>query len=474
MHLTLDRLSAVSLVQQLTTQLQAWVEQQRLRPGARLPSIRALAKTQGVSAACVIEAYDRLVASGWLEARHGTGFFVAERNAGRPEQDAALWGETVDGKWRQFDEGQEALLKLGCGWLPSAWRAADELAQAIRQVSRGNPADLFDYAPPLGLASLREQLHKRLERLDIAAGTERIVTTHGASQALDLLVRALLRPGDTVLVENPGYYNLFNLLRSHQVNMLAVPRTVHGPDLDALQRLLVEHRPRCLFINSLYHNPTGTSLTPKVAYRLLELAREHDLRIIEDDIYADFQEGPATRLATLDSEQRVIYLASFSKTLSSSLRVGYVVADAALIARLAELKMVSGIGTSRFAEQVLAQMLANGSYRKSTQRLRVRLGQHRARLLAQLEAYGWQVFAEPNGGMFVWVRAPGHDFASLERLALAHSVLLTPGAAFDYQGRSSDWLRINVAYAQDVRAQGFLRAAGEAEGDLDHALGDIT
>ncbi|MGV2837316.1 aminotransferase class I/II-fold pyridoxal phosphate-dependent enzyme, partial [Pseudomonas shirazensis] len=141
------------------------------------------------------------------------------------------WGETVDGKWRQFDEGQEALLKLGCGWLPSAWRAADELAQAIRQVSRGNPADLFDYAPPLGLASLREQLHKRLERLDIAAGAERIVTTHGASQALDLLVRALLRPGDTVLVENPGYYNLFNLLRTHQVNMLAVPRTVHGPDL---------------------------------------------------------------------------------------------------------------------------------------------------------------------------------------------------------------------------------------------------
>ncbi|MBV4539638.1 PLP-dependent aminotransferase family protein [Pseudomonas vlassakiae] len=460
MHFTLDRQSPTPLVQQLTEELQAWIEQQRLRPGSRLPSIRSLARSQSVSASCVIEAYDRLVASGWLEARHGTGFFVAERKVTLESDNPPVWGEAGDGSWRQFREGHDELLKLGCGWLPNSWRADVELAQAIRQVSRGAPQDLFDYCPPLGLASLRLHVHKRLARLDIAAGPERILTVQGASHGLDLLVRTLLRPGDTVLVENPGYYNLFNLLRQHQVHMLPVPRTAAGPDLAVLERLLAEHRPRCLFTNSLYHNPTGTSLVPKVAYRLLELAREHDLRIIEDDIYADFQEGPATRLATLDSEQRVIYLASFSKTLSSSLRVGYLVADAPLLARLAELKMVSGIGTSRFAEQVVGQMLANGSYRKSVQRLRVRLGQHMAKLLGQLEQYGWQVFCEPYGGMFVWARVPGRDFASLERLALEHAVLLTPGSAFDYQGAGSDWLRINVAYGQDTRAQGFLQHAG--------------
>ncbi|WP_054900427.1 MULTISPECIES: PLP-dependent aminotransferase family protein [unclassified Pseudomonas] len=460
MHVPLDRQSPIPLVQQLTNHLQAWIEQQRLRPGARLPSIRTLASTQAISASCVIEAYDRLVASGWLEARHGTGFFVAERKPGLAVDDQPVWGEAGDGSWRQFREGHDEVLKLGCGWLPTAWRAEAELAQAIRQVSRGNPQDLFDYCPPMGLAQLRLQLHKRLARLDIAAGPERILTTQGASHGLDLLVRTLLCPGDTVLVENPGYYNLYNLLRQHQVRMLPVPRTVAGPDVAVLEQLLAEHRPRCLFINSLYQNPTGTSLTPKVAYRLLELAREHDVRIIEDDIYADFQEGPATRLATLDSEQRVIYMASFSKTLSSSLRVGYLVADAPLLARLAELKMVSGIGTSRFAEQVVGQMLANGSYRKSTQRLRVRLGQHMAKLLGQLEQYGWQVFCEPYGGMFVWARVPGRDFASLERLATQHAVLLTPGSAFDYQGCGSDWLRINVAYGQDSRAQAFLLHAG--------------
>lgn len=464
MHFILDRNAATSLVQQLSTHLQAWIEHQRLRPGARLPSIRSLAQELGVSASCVIEAYDRLVASGWLEARHGAGFFVAERRPGLQRDDVAAWGEAVDGSWRQFREGHEEWLKLGCGWLPAAWRPATELAQAVRQVSRGNPQDLFDYCPPLGLASLRLHLHKRLAQLEIAAGPERILTTHGASHGLDLLVRALLEPGDTVVVESPGYYNLYNLLREHGVRMLEVPRTGAGPCLARLEQLLAEHRPRCLFINSLYHNPTGTSLTPKVAYRLLELAREHDLRIIEDDIYADFQDGPATRLATLDSEQRVVYLASFSKTLSSSLRVGYLVADDALVARLAQLKMVSGIGTSRFAEQVVGQMLASGTYRKCVQRLRMRLGQAMARLLGQLEGLGWEVFCEPYGGMFVWARVHGRDFASLERLAQAHSVLLTPGSAFDPEGRPSDWLRINVAYAQDHRAQAFLRQAGLSAG----------
>ncbi|MDV9033949.1 PLP-dependent aminotransferase family protein [Pseudomonas sp. RAC1] len=460
MHLTLDRLAATPLAQQLTEQLQAWIEQQRLRPGTRLPSIRSLARTLAISHGCVIDAYDRLVASGWLEARHGAGFFVAERMSTYARDDALAWGDAIDGSWRQFSDAHPALLKLGCGWLPDAWQAQEALAQAIRQVSRGDPQDLLRYCPPLGMAGLRQQLLKRLAQLQIPSEPEGVLTTQGASHGLDLLVRTLLVPGDAVIVESPGYYNLFSLLRQHQVRMLPLPRTATGPDLQALEQLLAEHRPRCLFINSLYQNPTGTSLSPKTAYRVLELAREHHLRIIEDDIYADFQDGPATRLATLDSERQVIYLSSFSKTLSSALRVGFISADPELIARLAQLKMVTGIGTSRFVEQVVGHLLGNGSYRKHVQRVRGRLAEHMAKALGQLETHGWEVLCEPYGGLFVWARMPGRDFAWLDRLALEHSVLLTPGSAFDPVGGQSEWLRINVAYAQDRRAQAFLAAAG--------------
>lgn len=457
MHLTLARHSSTPLVQQLADQLRDWIEQQRLRPGSRLPSIRQLAREQGVSQSCVIEAYDRLVAMGLLEARHGAGFFVAEHRLSEPLIDPPIRDEAFENRWQQFTDEHADLLKLCCGWVPSSWRATEAIAQAVRQVSRGPLEALLDYCPPLGLASLRSQLHKGLGQIGIQVSPQQILTTQGASHALDLLVRTLLKPGDKVLVESPGYYNLYNLLRHHQVDMLLMPRTAHGPDLKVLEALLKRHRPRCLYINSLYHNPTGSSLTPKVAYRLLELAREHDVQIIEDDIYADFQDGAVTRLATLDAEQRVIYLASFSKTLSSSLRSGYLVAEPALVARLAELKMVTGLGTSRFTEEVVAQMLASGSYRKSVARLRPRLAQHMAKALGQLEACGWQVFTEPYGGMFVWARCPGWDFASLNREALACSVLLAPGSAFDPHGTASDWLRINVAYAQDQRAQAFFQ-----------------
>lgn len=457
MKLTLDRQSSVPLVKQVVDQLQGWIEHQRLRPGSRLPSIRQLAREQGVSQSCVIEAYDRLVAMGLLEARHGAGFFVAEHQLDEVLLDQPLGDEAFESRWQQFTEAPGDLLKLCCGWVPSSWRATEAIAQAVRQVSRGPVEDLIDYCPPLGLASLRSQLHKGLGQIGVQVSPQQILTTQGASHGLDLLVRALLKPGDKVLVESPGYYNLYNLLRQHQIEMLPMPRTARGPDLQVLEELLKHHRPRCLYINSLYHNPTGSSLTPKVAYRLLELAREHDVQIIEDDIYADFQEGAVTRLATLDAEQRVIYLASFSKTLSSSLRSGYLVAEPALIARLAELKMVTGLGTSRFTEQVVAQMLASGTYRKSVARLRLRLAQHMAKALGQLEVCGWQVFAEPYGGMFVWARRPGWDFAALNREALVCSVQLAPGSAFDPQGTPSDWLRINVAYAQDQRAQAFFQ-----------------
>lgn len=462
MQLNLDRQRSIPLVQQLADGLREWIARQRLRPGTRLPSIRQLVREQGVSQSCAIEAYDRLVSLGWLEARHGVGFFVAERRGQAPFAEEPAWDEGAEGRWRLFSDEQEDLLRLGCGWLPGSWRQTEEIALAIRQVSRGAEQDLFGYGPPLGVTALRQQVRKRLALIGLQVQPEQILATQGASQALDLLVRTLLSPGDTVLVESPGYYNLYNLLRLQGIRMLEVPRTPEGPDLEVLAALLREHRPRLLFINSLYQNPTGTSLAPRTAQRLLELAGEHDLRIVEDDIYADFQEGPATRLSTLDSQQRVIYLASFSKTLSSSLRVGYLVADAGLIARLAEVKMITGIGASRFAEQVVAQLLGSGVYRKSVQRLRLRLAEYMASALRLLEANGWEVFAEPYGGMFVWTRYPGCDFACLQRIAQEQGVLLSPGSAFDPQGRDSDWLRINVAYARDRRAQGFFQAVAQA------------
>jgi DNA-binding transcriptional MocR family regulator len=452
MELGLDRDSTQPLVEQLVQAITRWLSECKVRAGTRLPSLRQLARANAVSVGSVIEAYARLVAGGTLESRHGSGFFVTEwalQVAPAPQPTA------MNKRWAQFEAAPEQL-RLGCGWVPDDWRDNEAIGHAIRRVTREDPASLFSYNSPLGLAALREQLQRRLAAVHIPAGMDQILATQGASHGLDLIVRTLLAPGDTVIVEAPGYYNLFSLLALHRIRALPVPRGPNGPDTAALEALLGEHSPRLMFINSMYHNPTGTSLSPSVAHRLLSLAERHGFQLVEDDIYADFQNGPSTRLAALDGLDRVIYLASFSKTLSSSLRVGYVAGPVALMRQLADTAMCTGLGSQRFAESVVAELLASGAYRRSVNRLRQRLARPMAETLRVLERHGWEVFAQPEGGMFVWARSPGARYADYAALAAELGIVIDSGSAYSPSGEVSDWLRLNVAYTADPRARLFL------------------
>jgi len=456
MDLGIDRQALVPVVQQIVSAVAEWIRKSGVSPGTRLPSIRQLALDNLLSQSSVIEAFERMVAQGLLASRHGSGFVVAQPST----LHEGHWYEGAEQGWGTFTDSSLGELKLGCGWLPDAWRESDDLSYAVREVTRTDTAGLFNYSTPLGLPSLREQLLKRLNQLHIAASLDRILTTAGASHAQDLLIRTLLRAGDCVVVETPGYGNLYRKLAFQGVTLLEVPRTRGGPDIPTLEALLQQHRPKCLFINSLYHNPTGSSLCRVVAERLLELARRENFLIIEEDVLGDLQHASCTRLAALPHDDRVIYVASFSKTLSSALRVGYLCASTATIAQLASLKTLTGFGTSRFAEAVVATLLANGKYRKWVQRLRKRLSIEMAATLQVLEDEEWEVFTVPSGGMFLWAR-PGEAHRSrLQACARQLGVLLSPGALFSPTGEHSEWLRINVAYSGDQRALALFRGVG--------------
>lgn len=440
MELSIDRQALVPVVQQIVDGLTCWLHRNEVVPGARLPSVRQIARINLLSQSCVVEACDRLVAQGVLEPRHAAGYVVATpASMSVQQQDASL-----------------CQLPLGSGGLPESWRETDDLVYAIREVSRTDMAGLFNYNSPLGLPALRLQIQKCLKQRDINVGDNRILTTAGASQGLDLIVRTLLKPGDCVVVENPGNPVLFDLLRLHGVSLLEVPRTPLGPDIVALEALLLKYRPDGLFINGFHHNPTGCSLAPGVAQKMLQLAKEHGVRVIEDDVYADLYDGSGKRLAALDDS--VIYVGSYSKTLSSSLRVGFVVAGAEVIARLAEVKMISSMGTSRFCESILAWLLANGTYRKLVQRQRQRLRSDRQVAMQLLEDAEWEVFGKPVGGLFIWARSRMADYAQLQAQARRFGVLLSSPTAFSPTGAATDWQRINVACACDARARAFFQA----------------
>ncbi len=448
MELRIDRQALVPVVQQIVDGMTEWVAQSGVAPATRLPSVRQIARGNLLSQSCVTEACERLVAQGILASCQGTGFMVAaspKRLCGQGESEAGCSGFY----------GAAGGLKLGGGGLPESWRESDDLSYAIREVARTDMASLFNYSSAAGLPALREQIVKRLKIFNIDAPAEQLLTTAGASHALDLIVRTLLQAGDCVVVETPGYAPLFNLLRLNGVNMIEVRRTPTGPDLDALERLLGEFRPVAMFINSHHHNPTGTSLTAAAAQQVLYLCRLHDVRLIEDDVYADLHSGNGTRLAALD--ERVIYIGSFSKTLSSSLRVGFVLAEPEVIARLAQVKMISSMGASSFSEAVVASLMASGAYRKLVQRQRQRLNTDRTAALQLLEDADWEVFGKPTGGLFIWARAPQTDDVRLCRQAQRSGVLLSASSVFSPSGESSDWQRINVAHACDPRARQFFR-----------------
>lgn len=462
MDLGINRQALVPVVQQIVSAIAAWIRESGVSPGTRLPSIRQLAHDNLLSQSNVIEALERMVAEGVLASRAGSGFVIAEQPVASSPLAECQWYEGAERRWGAFTDNQLGELKLGCGWLPDSWRESDDISYAIREISRTDTAGVFNYSTPLGLPVLREQLHKRLTQIQVASSTERILTTHGASHAQDLMIRTLLKAGDTVVVETPGYGNLYRQLAFHGVKLLEVPRTRSGPDIQALEALLASHRPKCLFINSLYHNPTGSSLSRTVAERLLHLAHARDFLIVEEDVYGDLQHASCIRLAALAHGDRVIYVSSFSKTLSSALRVGYLTASAALIGQVLKLKTLTGLGTSRFAEAMVASLLANGTYRKWVQRLRRRLSTEMAKTLQVLEDEEWEVFAVPAGGMFVWARPGAVDGTRLHARARQLGVLLSSGELFSPTGEHADWLRINVAYACDHRALALFKAMGPA------------
>jgi DNA-binding transcriptional MocR family regulator len=458
--LDLDQGAHIPLARQVADGIRDWIVKHGAGGGSRLPSIRRLSSDLGVSRNVAIEAYERLVAQGLIRAKSGSGFYVADRAAdglAKLRVEPANLEKLTSDMWNLFQASDDDL-KLGCGWLPNHWREADDLSYAIRQVARQNRSGLFEYSTPMGAPELRSLLRERLRLLGIETIDNQILLTGGGSHALDLLVRLMLKPGDTVFVESPGYYNLFGLLRLHQVEVIGVSRLAGGPDPEQMEYLLKTYRPKLFFTNSVFQNPTGTTLVPTVAHRILQLAEAYDFRIVEDDIYADFQHEPTLRLAAIDGLHRVIYLGSFSKSLSSSLRVGFVAAEPGLMKQLVDIKMLTSISASRFAEQVVTLMLQNGTYRKLVERLRTRLSGQMASALNLVKGADWEVFVEPAGGMFIWARHPDIDSSSqLVTHAQRVGISLSPGHLFLPQGGDSPWLRINVAYLQNKRAAQFIR-----------------
>jgi DNA-binding transcriptional MocR family regulator len=452
-----------SLTEQLSTRFAERIRTRLLAPGARLPSVRQCAQQQGVSPSTVVAAYDRLLAQGLIDARQNRGFYVrdmasAPDNRAQPAIDliASQVPEQV-----QAPVNATALIRgmfhavsdkpqPGMGVFPPDWLDTTFMPTAVRKVTGARALKAFSlqYGEPAGDLGLRESLSKKLLGINVPALPEQIVTTVGATHALDIVSRTLLRPGDYVMVEEPGWAIEFARLDALGMRILPVPRRADGPDLEVMVRYCEAHSPKLFVSVSVFHNPTGYCLSPGSAHRVLQLANTHDFHIVEDDTYSHIAPDHATRLCALDGLQRTVYVSGFAKILAPNWRVGFMAAPTALVERLTDTKLLTTLTTPALLEKALAWCIDQGQLRRHAQRIRVRLDLARARSVKLALAAGCTFAAEP-AGLFGWVDT-GVDTDALSQRMLDAGYLLAPGALFHANRQPSTLMRINFATTQDA------------------------
>jgi DNA-binding transcriptional MocR family regulator len=488
----LARSASQTLAEQLAGHYAARIRQRLLLPGARLPSVRESARRHRVSPSTVVAAYDQLLAQGLVEAKRQRGFFVRDGDtlaprttagAPEPQQPAAarqaITTETalrLDAPLRPPPVDATALIRgmfavdtqrpaPGLGTLPAEWLDAAMLQTALRRVmapaksasATHSPSSYLSYGEPAGDTRLRHALAQRLADFGVRAAPAQIVTANGATHALDICSRALLSPGDAVLVDEPGWSVEFARLTQLGMRLLPVPRGVDGPDLAAMAALAKAHQPRLYVTCSVLHNPTGASLSLASAHQVLRLAEQHDFRILEDDTYAHLAPAHAPRLSALDGLRRTIYVSGFAKILAPGWRVGFMAAPPDLVERLVDVKLLGTLTTPALLEQAVAVCLEQGWLRRHADRVIARLGAARTRTVKLALAAGCR-FVTPPAGLFGWVDT-GVDTERLATDMLDDGWLLAPGTVFHAGRQPSTLMRINFATTQDPR---FWRAFEDA------------
>lgn len=438
---------AQTLVDQCVLWVRQRIEQGTLVPGARMPSLRSFAAQRKVSKFTVVEAYTRLVSLGYLESRVGSGFYVLKQRARRAPAVPERRDPTIDVMWLLRSMLQTSGMQRGAGMgsVPTAWLDGGLLATAVRSVARRGSGQWVGSSSPQGFLPLRQQLQLHLARFEVAADPEQIVLTTGITHAITLLLGLLVRPGEAVLVGDPSWFAGFGTIAAHGARPVGYPYTPQGPDVAAIEQLVLRHRPKLLVINSIGHNPTGTALRAADATRLLALAEAHDFTILEDDAYSDLcPKDAGVRLASLDRNGQVIYAGSFTKTLAENLRVGFVACGHKLAEAIANRKVLTGFITPESNERFLHSVLMSGHYHRHAQRLQAKLAAARAAATRDLERLGLAGFCPQPIGLHSWVDT-GMDSMALAARAAQQSLILAPGTLFSPLQAPSTRMRINVA-----------------------------
>lgn len=444
MDLQLDRSSAVPLYVQIRDGIIAAVQRQALAPGWRLPPTRDLARQLGVTRVTVVKAYEALTEAGWAEAHVGRGTFLT---GGPPDRDPSVERAPAvpEPPWQTLARlaDRPGVINFASGAPAPDFFPVEELRRAVNAVFEKEGAAALQYDAPEGLLPLREQIAAR-----VGSAVDDVLVTSGTQQAVDLITRTLLRPGDVVVTEAPTYSGALEAFAASGARVVGVPVDRGGMDLSALERLLQQEKPRLIYTVPAFMTPYGTALAPDRREALLELAAAYGATVAEDDAYRElvYDGEPLPPLRALPGGERVLHVGSFSKLMAPGLRLGYLIATAETRQTLASRKQMADLHTSTLIQHAVRQYLAHGSHEAHLRQTVAVCRERRDAAVAALQqldvpGLSWHV---PAGGPFIWLRLPpGQHTVDAYVRALDHGVAFALGAAFFPDRRDHGWLRLN-------------------------------
>ena len=445
----LDRDGELSLTEQIAAVFTDAIDSGELAPGERLPPTRELAERAGINHLTAVRAYKRLRDLGLVTAQVGRGTFVRDTPqpaAGIASLPGTSWQSYVLPEWpetygdrviaemfrRAGDKGGD-VIPLSVGFPSRRLYPEEEIAAATAAVMGRGAGRILDYAEIAGETELRIELAKLLRARGAGDTPEELVVTNGARQALTLVARALLQPGDAVACEAPSFWGLLDSIRAVGARPLAVPVDERGLDVDALETVIARHEVKAIALQPRSHNPTGVDLAPERRERLLDLARRNGIFIIEDGIYGEHNlEGEPLAPLRADDPAHVVYVDSLSKTVGGGLRVGWVAASGPIRERVIAEKQRDDIHSPTITQLVAAEYLRSGAYEVLLERSRAFYRERRDVLVEALteELGSLAVLSRPTGGGHVWATLdPLLDEAELTAEAVRCGVSFVPGGA---------------------------------------------
>jgi 2-aminoadipate transaminase len=332
---------------------------------------------------------------------------------------------------------------------PEAFPIAD-IARAHAEVLATQGAAALQYGPTEGFAPLRDLIAQRAARRGLAVRREGVLITSGSQQGLDLVAKALLDPGDTVIVEEPTYLAALQTFSTYEANFAVVGSDEQGMRTDEVEQILRSTRARLIYLVANFQNPAGTTLSLQRRAHLARLSAEHGVMLLDDDPYGELRYGGVElpSLAALDPRASVITLGSFSKTLAPGLRLGWALGDERTVRALTVAKQAADLHTATLAQRAVAQLFSFFDYEAHLRKLRALYGERCAAMLAALDRHlppGAQ-WTRPDGGLFVWLKLPGGlDAEQLLHDCMRERVAFVPGAPFFAHTPQRDTLRLNFS-----------------------------